>query len=119
LKKPIAEIIIIGGKYLPHYSMNVGAMAEKMLDQFSFDHAFLGCSGVDLKEGLCFTAEIDTLAIKEVAINNSRKNYLLIDSSKLEMSGFYKLRVLSEFDKVFCNNFESIEPIPSNFVLVK
>ena len=118
IKNPVAEIFIVGGIYLPYYSMSVGPIAQDVLKQFHFDHAFIGCSSVDLEEQVAYTTEIESLAMKKIAMENSIHNYLLIDSTKLNMRGFYKFKTIDSFDAVICDTFSSEFIVPDNFILV-
>ena len=62
--------------------MSVGPITLSDLDKFNFDFAFLSCAGIDLQRQLVYTAEMDTMAVKQKAMNLSVKKYMLIDSSK-------------------------------------
>lgn len=115
---PVAEMVIIGGKYQAHYDMNVGPLAQDMLRHFSFDAAFLGCSGVSLAQRAAYTAEMESHAMKRIAMEVSLKNYLLMDSSKFSKRGFFKLADFSEFEAVITDSFETDEILPENFILV-
>lgn len=118
LNNPTAKIILIGGMFLPHYSMSVGTLAQQMLQQFHFDRVFLSCTGIDLEESYAYTNELDTLAIKRLAMDNGDRTYLLVDSSKLNRRSFCKLDTLAAFENVFCDTTADIKEVPSNFVLV-
>lgn len=118
LSNPTAQIILIGGTFLSHYNMSVGMLAQQQLQQFHFDRVFLSCTGIDMDEGFAYTNELDTLAIKRHAMDNSDKTYLLVDSSKLNRRSFCKLDSLSAFEKVFCDETPNIKDIPTNFVMV-
>lgn len=118
IKNPIAEIFIVGGVYLPYYSMSVGPIAQDVLKNFHFDHAFIGCAGIDLNENIAYTTEIESLAMKNIAMENAKHSYLLMDSTKFEARGFYKFKTLNSFDYVICNNFSNVDNIPENFILV-
>ena len=48
------EIILIGGSYLPHYSMSVGTLTQQMIRQFHFDKAFISCTGADIADEIDF-----------------------------------------------------------------
>ncbi|MEG1516360.1 MAG: DeoR/GlpR family DNA-binding transcription regulator, partial [Clostridia bacterium] len=113
-----ANIIIIGGNYLPHFHMTVGSMAEICLSNFHFDHAFVGCSGVDLEKGMSYASEIETVSIKKIAIEHANQKHLLIDSSKLRFRAFCKFLPLSAFNSVICNHSDADEFLPENFLLV-
>ena len=118
LVNPAAEIIIIGGKYLSYYNMNVGSIAQDMLKLFSFDVAFLGCSGINLKQNTVYMAETESLHMKRIALEASTKSFLLADSSKFQKRGFYKLCDFSKFESIICNSFEANEAMPENLIMV-
>lgn len=115
---PEATIITIGGIYLPHFHMTVGALAEGMLSNFHFDHVFIGCSGVDIEKGMSYTSEIDTINIKRIAAEYAERKYLLIDASKLHFKAFCKCIPLDEFDLVLCNAIDEKVRLPENFLIV-
>ena len=103
LVNPTATIHIIGGQYLSHYGMNVGPEAQEQLQRYHFDAAFLGCSGVVIEQGMSFVTNMDSLLIKKIAMENSDRKYLLLDSSKYPKSSCFKFVPLDEFDLIFCN----------------
>ena len=115
-----SELIFTGGKFTQAYGMVVGPLTLEILKKFSFNHAFIGCTGVEVNNGIVYTGEIETMSIKEIAMQQSLKKYLLIDSSKLFVKGFYGLMNLQDFDIVLCNsmNEKKLEEIPDNFLFV-
>ncbi len=120
IRSPAADIFIIGGQYRPYYCMNVGPVAQDVLKQFYFDKAFIGCSGVDLKQQMVFTTEMESLLMKRIALENTAESYLLIDYSKLGRRSFLKMTEVTEFTKIICNKPDSDigEEYPENIVLV-
>lgn len=115
-----AELFYLGGKYIPEYNMSAGPVTIGNLSRFNFDYAFLGCAGVDLEKGMSYTTETETMMVKEKAMEQSMNNYLLIDSSKLSVKGFYNFSKLSDFDAIICNEFEGMDGVelPDNFIVV-
>lgn len=113
-----ASLVMVGGNYLPHFHMTVGSMAENNLANFHFDHAFLGCSAVNLEEGVSYTSEMETASIKKIAFEHAEHTHLLIDSSKLHFRAFYKFMDLNQFETVFCNRDPEMEVYPENFVII-
>ena len=115
-----AELFIIGGKYIPEYNMSVGPITLADLDRFNFDCTFLSCAGIDIERKLVYTAEMDTMAVKQKAMSLSVRNYLLIDSSKFSIKGFCSFINTQDFDAVICDNNETInvEDLTNNFILV-
>lgn len=120
-KNPKAELIVVGGEYNSSHNMFTGALAEQMLKNFHFDHAFIGCYGTSLTAGKCFQRDMASTTMKLIGMAQAEKKYLLIDDSKLEKTGLYSFSEMSSFDKVFCNEpAEAIScEIPENFCWVK
>lgn len=118
VNNPTAEIILIGGTYLAHYGMSVGNLTQQALQQFHFDRVFIGCACVDIEEGMAYTNELDTLAIKNAAKENGEHSYLVLDSGKLNRRSFCKLDSLSNFDRVFCDESQELRSAPPNFEIV-
>ena len=115
-----AELFVIGGKYIPKYSMSVGPITLSDLECFNFDVSFYSCAGIDINRKLVYTAEIDTMAVKQKAMSLSVKNYLLIDSSKVSVKGFCSFIKSDDFDAVICNNDPLFgeEELPHNYILL-
>lgn len=103
LVNPVATVYVIGGVFLPQYVMNVGPEAQQAMRRFHFDVAFFGCSGVELKENMSYISNMDSLLIKQIALENSTKKYLLLDSSKLGRPSFLRFCELDAFDRIFCD----------------
>lgn len=115
-----SELFVTGGKYTRGYDMSVGPIAFENLKKFNFNHAFIGCTGINIEEGIVYTGEVDTMSVKEIAMKQAIKKYLLVDSSKIFVRGFYGLLQLESFDAVLCNQDQFIneEILPTNFLLV-
>lgn len=120
LHEPVAQIIIIGGDFNIKYHMSEGPMAQNMLNLYNFDRAFIGCAGMDPVSGQCYTAEMGTRELKEIAMKNSNHSYLLIDDSKLFVKGFCKFTNAAAFEQIFCNTMsEAVENLPENLCFVE
>lgn len=115
-----AELIVLGGNYIPDYRMSIGPITIQDLDRFNFDLAFFSCAGLDVERKYVYTAEMNTMAIKQKAMQLSAQNYLLIDSSKIGVKGFCSFLPIEDFDAIICNMAKNldIESLPQNFVLV-
>lgn len=119
LHEPVAHIIVIGGDLNMKYHMSEGPIAQNMLDLYNFDRAFIGCAGMDLLSAQCYTAEMETRELKEIAVRNSNHSYLLIDDSKLSVKGFCKFKKAREFETIFCNAFAGDpDTLPENMCIV-
>lgn len=90
-------VIVIGGHNLPDYKMNVGPLSLKFLNAFHFDKAFIGCGGINSETLSVCTGEIDTAQVKEAAIEKSVLTYIAVDSSKIDVVGFYDFANSEDF----------------------
>lgn len=109
-------LFMVGGQYDAADNIFVGALAEKQLAEFRFDHAFIGCTGVDVKNDTVFVTEIKDLRMKQIAMENASRKYLLVDASKFNKRGLVRVCGLSVFDKVICSSYPDGEA-PDNFIV--
>ncbi len=112
------EVVVIGGRNINVYQMNVGPMAVEQLSKFNFDKVFIGCAGVDVSSKEAFTAEMDSAQIKEVAISKSIDTYLVIDNTKLDTKGFYNFACTDDFTYVLTNATETNNVFGENFKFI-
>lgn len=116
-----AEVFSIGGKFIPEYSMCAGPITLSDLERFNFDYAFIGCAGLDINRKLVYTAEMDTMAVKQKAMSLALKSYLLVDSSKYSIKGFCSFISTDDFDAIISDDNISYteDEIPDNFIFLK
>ena len=120
LKKMNVDIFLLGGHYTQFHESTMGVYTEKMVSQFHFDHAFFGCSGIELVHQMVYNDDIDTVPVKEVAMMYSNKNYLLADSSKLGKTSFCRFSNLSAFDSIIVSPPQEQDILlPPNFIVVQ
>ncbi|WP_304684220.1 DeoR/GlpR family DNA-binding transcription regulator [Ileibacterium valens] len=112
------ELIILGGTYLPYYKMCAGPMTVEQISKFNFDYAFISCAGIDVDLNKAYTAEMDTAEIKKMAIRLAEKSFLMVDSSKLNVRGFYSYATLDEFVAVLVSGKGTRKELPDHFVLL-
>ena len=93
--------------------------AELFADDCIFYDTAPTCAGMDPISGQCYTAEMGTRELKEIAMKNSNHSYLLIDDSKLHVKGFCTFAQLDEFEDVFINRTTGMETLPDHFIAVK
>lgn len=91
----VAEVIILGGNFNPNISSLNGPLTDSNLQNFNFDRAFLGANGVDIKKGVS-TPNLSEANKKKNVIKNSKKTYLLCDSSKFHISSTVKSFEINE-----------------------
>ncbi|MGB4984584.1 MAG: DeoR/GlpR family DNA-binding transcription regulator [Erysipelotrichaceae bacterium] len=106
---PNVEIISLGGVYNAKYNMLIGPIAQDNIRRFNFNKAFIGCACISIDDNMSYTAELDSAIIKELAMENSIQTYLLCDKSKIGFKGFYAFKELSEFNKIFTDDNNSLD----------
>lgn len=111
------DLFMLGGTYSPKYQMNLGPAALQDLDSYNFRYAFLSCAGIDAERGKAYTAELDTAEIKKRAMKLAEKSFLLIDSSKQNITGFCSFASLDDFTGVITDHAGSV--IGDNFILTE
>ena len=118
-KRPVAGLILVGGEYSAGHNMLTGSIAEKNLQNFHFDHAFIGCYGTSLQTGQCFQRDMASTNMKWIGMKQAARRYLLIDDSKLEKNGLHSFCAMEAFDRIYCNEPPQKPKAPPNVRWVK
>ncbi|GMX64874.1 DeoR/GlpR family DNA-binding transcription regulator [Paenibacillus elgii] len=91
------DVYFIGGKVNAAQARVSGSMAERMVEQFYADKAFISIDGMMVNRGITsFDAERGQLARK--LIEHSKQSIVMTDRSKIGEGQFYKLADLKEID---------------------
>ncbi len=91
------KINFIGGEVVHDRKAVYGMFAEKALDEYRANKAFIGADGISLKNGLSSYDEKEGKISGKMAAN-ANKVYLLCDSSKIEQDSFFKMAPVSIID---------------------
>jgi DeoR family fructose operon transcriptional repressor len=75
------KCILVGGEILKETGSLVGPLADNALKGMYFDKAFIGATGYDVQAGINTPDEREANK-KAIIKNNSKKTYVLADSSK-------------------------------------
>lgn len=113
------ELIVLGGRHLPMYQMNVGLITMDVLSRFNFDRAFIGCAALGSGDKDAYTADMDTAQIKAAAMEQSIRTYLVADESKLDRKGFYRFAKIEEFDYIIMDQIQEDRKKTRNLILCK
>jgi DeoR family transcriptional regulator of aga operon len=84
------HVICTGGDVQPRYHTLVGPVTEHMLKAHSFDVAVIGVGGISLLHGITTHSQVDATAL-ELMLENSYRNILVADSTKLGRVSFARL----------------------------
>ena len=113
-----ADVFLLGGRFSPADQMVTGPLTENTLSTFTFNRCFIGCMGLDLAKKAVYVTDMECLALKKMAMRNSEKTYLLLDASKENKKGPFRLAEYTEFDVVYVNKSEHRKKYPDNFIVV-
>jgi DeoR family transcriptional regulator, fructose operon transcriptional repressor len=87
--KSIESCIVVGGEVNRNLDSISGPLTDITLRSLNFDRAFLGTSGFGLEAGIN-TPDFREASKKTIVNANSKKTYVLADSSKLNKSTLVK-----------------------------
>lgn len=97
-KKNNINLILLGGNV--HFNTNsaTGAWTARQLADFSFDLMLSSCAAVC--DGAAYERSIEQKEIKKVAFERCKKRILLVDHTKFNAYGTYRIADLADYDLV-------------------
>ena len=104
-----SNLFLLGGQYKSEYNLTFGQLTKRMVREFHFDHAFVGCFGFSMEQGKAYTLEVDSAEIKLAGMEHADHCHLLADGSKAERRGFYGYADLTRFENIFCEKDGVVE----------
>lgn len=91
------KVISTGGTLRSRTMAFVGPLAEKALDQYHVNKAFLSCQGIHLDRGVSETNELQA-RIKQKMTEISDQVFMLVDSSKFGLQSFAHVAPMNNID---------------------
>jgi DeoR/GlpR family transcriptional regulator of sugar metabolism len=92
------RLIALGGEYQPHFETFTGLICQKAVSGLHADICLL--SAPAYKNGVLYSPEPDSIAIKRVMMAQSTQKFLLLDHTKFHRSALHYFASVSEFDHV-------------------
>lgn len=102
-KKEQIKVISTGGTLLPQSLSYVGPLAERSLNMYHVNKAFLSCKGVHLEKGLSDFNESQAL-LKKQMMEITDEVILMVDSSKFGTRAFSQIGSLSKVDRIITDS---------------
>lgn len=99
-KSEFVDVIGIGGVLNKELSGFVGTSTIDALSVYKVDRAFLGSCGIDLNDNSVTTFMVEDGNTKKAIMKASKKNYLVIDSTKFKQDGVYQFSDIYDFDGI-------------------
>lgn len=93
------KILSTGGLLKEGSLSLVGYQAEKMLKTFHVDKAIISCKGVDIKNGLTDSNEMEA-QVKKTMLNSAKQKILAVDNSKFDKISFVEIGNFSDIDTI-------------------
>lgn len=89
------KTLILGGIIKPTTKAIIGSQAVASLRHFSFNKAFLGTNGIDLRQGLT-TPDTEEAELKRMAQRQAEQVFALADASKFNHVSFVSFAALKD-----------------------
>ncbi|MCA1022159.1 DeoR/GlpR family DNA-binding transcription regulator [Halobacillus litoralis] len=90
-----ARVIFIGGEVSVDHLRTSGPIAEKMMEDFYVNKAFIATDGVDIDHGITSFDPNKALFTRKL-IEQSGKSYIMADSSKIGTRTYVKMSTLED-----------------------
>lgn len=97
---PGCEVIMTGGLLRRSDGGLIGDLTTEAIQAFKVDHAIIGTSALDL-DGDLLDFDAQEVRVSRAIIRQSRKVFLVADTSKLSRSAPVRIGSLSEIDAIF------------------
>ncbi len=102
-KKEQIKVISTGGNLLSQSLSYVGPLAERSLDMYHVNKAFLSCKGVHLDKGLSDFNELQAL-LKRKMMEIADQSILMVDSSKFGTRAFSQIVPVSKIHSIITDS---------------
>ena len=101
-KKNQIQVISIGGN-LHHRSLSyVGPLAEKYLDHYHVNKAFISCKGLDPRLGLS-ESNVQQASVKQKMLEIADICYVMVNHQKFGVQAFTHVTSLTTIDRIITN----------------
>ncbi|GAB2699357.1 DeoR/GlpR family DNA-binding transcription regulator [Paenibacillus thermoaerophilus] len=97
--KPQIEVICTGGTLAKGYYSFVGPLAERSLETYHVDRAFISCKGINAERGVSESSELEAI-VKRKMIEIADSVVLLADASKIGRQAFAQIADLSRISQI-------------------
>ena len=95
------DVILIGGKLNRKNWFVSCETAIKQIKEMNFDKCFLGGLGISEEKGIS-TSTSSLANFNKIIMKKSKKNILLVDSTKLGKTARYTFAEIDDFDRILC-----------------
>ncbi len=100
------EVVLLPGSLNRETKSFIGIDAERMLEKYNINKAFLATTGITLNNKVTNSSPEES-KIKSIAVKNSEKNYVLMDDTKYNSMGLMTYTTLRDIDYIVTNTLDS------------
>jgi DeoR family L-fucose operon activator len=101
--KDKVQVISTGGILSARSLSYLGPLAERSLDQYHVNKAFISCKGVHLERGISESNELQA-RVKHKMVGMAEQVYLLADYSKFDVQAFASVATWNHIDHVITDS---------------
>lgn len=101
VKNPLITAVGTGGTMHSKVNGFMGALTIEYIGDYSFDKAFLGTCGIDIRDSTFTTLGAEDGLTKKAIINNSRHKYVMIENEKFYFNESYKYAHFDDINGIF------------------
>lgn len=94
------RVIFIGGDYSPLVGGNVGFHSIEQVKLYRCNKAFIGCSGIDLRDGNISTCMSEDVGTKKAIMSISKDLYLMAPNERFNLDGIFNFSIISDFHSI-------------------
>ena len=94
------EIIMAGGVLRRADGGLVGSLTTRMIAQFKFDYAVIGCSALD-QDGDVLDFDFQEVTVSQTIIAQARQTFLVADHSKFQRHAPVRITSLAKIDRFY------------------
>ncbi len=99
---PRYELILIGGVYRESAAAFIGVLANQLIENIFVQKAFISVNGLD--NNYIYNANEEEGKLQRTMIENSKLNYIVLDSTKFNKQDFYRFSNINDIDFLITDN---------------
>ena len=105
------HVIFIGGDYNPLVGGNIGSHSIEQIKLYRCNKAFIGCSGIDLRDGSISTGESEDAGTKKAIMKISKELFLMAPNERFNLDGIFNFSNIADFHSIIT------ETTPNNTIM--
>jgi len=94
------HFIFIGGDYNTIVGGSIGSLSIEQIKLYRCNKAFVGCSGVDLRDGNISTSISEDANTKKTIMSISKETYLMALNERFNIDGIFKFSNIIDFNSI-------------------